>query len=71
MNFKRSDLFDNYDGSIESLAQGKMGSSLLSGQQFGSTGSLASASDTDQVSMIFIYQSYSYFNRRDHIAMVQ
>ena len=28
--------------------QGKMGN-LLSGQQFGSTGSLASASDTDQV----------------------
>ena len=34
-------------------AQGKMGN-LLSGQQFGSTGSLASASDTDQVYILHI-----------------
>merc|ERR1719391_957957 len=43
--------YNSWDQLVErsEVAQGKMvNSSLLSGQQFGSTGSLASASDTDQ-----------------------
>ena len=47
---------------INICAQGKMGN-LLSGQQFGSTGSLASASDTDQV-CIFHCQVHQKYRKR-------